>query len=295
MVTSSLLIPYGMDSAGKMVDVNLVPRGKACGLVCPSCNTPLVARKGSIRQNHLAHSPGTPTCEGWLHATAKMILYQRIQDAIAANSVLPIRWSHVCPNSENLDTSLEETAHEQNILHKGILDDVASERHLSNWNIRPDIVCFSAEKPRVLIEVVDTHPPEKQIIDTGLPVLEIHVDGSTDLRTLSTGLVPVAEVHNYPCPDPICAKCYNRKSYGCNHCKHCGQHVSKDHIFALFVRLARPNLVPVWGFPRLRDPRSKTLQIWYQIGVALDKGAFDGYTGSLCVSFFSHASASLSE
>ena len=231
MSPSSLLIPYGMDSAGKIVHVDVVPRGKACGLVCPNCEAPLVARKGSVRQHHLAHSPSTPTCEGWLHATAKMILYQRIEDAIATNSDLPIRWSHVCPAPENPAAALEETPHEQNMLRKGILDSVALEQGLSKWDIRPDIVCFSADKPRVLIEIVDTHPPEKQVIDTRLPVLEIHVSESTHLLTLSQSTVPVAKIHNYPCPDPICDVCHRRRSEGCRYCRQCNQHTAKSHTY----------------------------------------------------------------
>ena len=60
------------------------------------------------------------------------------------------------------------------MLRKGILDSVATERHLSDWHTRPDIVCFSTGIPKVLIEVVDIHSPERPVIDAGLPVLEIH-------------------------------------------------------------------------------------------------------------------------
>ena len=60
------------------------------------------------------------------------------------------------------------------MLRKEMLDGVATEEYLSDWHIRPDIVCFSAGKPKVLIEVVDIHSPERPVIDAGLPVLEIH-------------------------------------------------------------------------------------------------------------------------
>ena len=49
-----------------------------------------------------AHLPGTPNCECWLHATAKMLLLRRIEDAIAAGADLPVRWSHICPTLEDV-------------------------------------------------------------------------------------------------------------------------------------------------------------------------------------------------
>lgn len=33
-----------------------VPRGKACGCICPSCKTPLIARHGAEKQWHFAHA-----------------------------------------------------------------------------------------------------------------------------------------------------------------------------------------------------------------------------------------------
>ena len=101
-----------------------------------------------------------------------MILLMRIEDEIAAGADLPVRWSHICPALEVV--SWQETEHEKNMLRKGILDSVATERHLSDWHTRPDIVCFSTGIPKVLIEVVDIHSPERPVIDAGLPVLEIH-------------------------------------------------------------------------------------------------------------------------
>lgn len=50
------LIPFGLDTAsGKLVDVGSVKRGNACGCVCPSCKTPLVARHGDEKEWHFAH------------------------------------------------------------------------------------------------------------------------------------------------------------------------------------------------------------------------------------------------
>ncbi len=52
-----LRIPFGQrESDGEQVDVHEVPNGRACGCICPSCNTPLVAKQGSDREWHFAHA-----------------------------------------------------------------------------------------------------------------------------------------------------------------------------------------------------------------------------------------------
>lgn len=50
------LIPFGLDAASEqLVDVGSVKRGNACGCICPSCKTPLVARHGDEKEWHFAH------------------------------------------------------------------------------------------------------------------------------------------------------------------------------------------------------------------------------------------------
>ena len=50
------LIPFGLDAvSGQLVDVGNVKRGNACGCICPSCKTPLVARQGDEKEWHFAH------------------------------------------------------------------------------------------------------------------------------------------------------------------------------------------------------------------------------------------------
>ena len=51
------LIPFGLrERDGHLVDVSIVPRGKQCGCICPSCHTSLVARQGEDREWHFAHA-----------------------------------------------------------------------------------------------------------------------------------------------------------------------------------------------------------------------------------------------
>lgn len=51
------LIPFGLDPKKRTIlDVADVSRGKNCGCVCPSCETPLVARQGDVKEWHFAHA-----------------------------------------------------------------------------------------------------------------------------------------------------------------------------------------------------------------------------------------------
>ncbi len=64
-------------SDGRMVHVNDVPNGLACGCFCPVCNAPLVARQGKIRVPHFAHTAGRDcqrAGETALHMAAKQVL-----------------------------------------------------------------------------------------------------------------------------------------------------------------------------------------------------------------------------
>ena len=217
-------IPYGLDSDDRIVHVDDVPRGKACGARCASCDSELVAKKGDVRMHHFAHQKDNGyACEGQLHSTAKRILSQRFTDAIADGAPVPIKWP--CQDEA------PRGSHEVNLLRKGILNSIRVEQQLSRWNIRPDITLMAGGTPRGLIEVVDTHPPEPSVISTGLPVLEVHVSEPADLAVLVEGTIPVAVMHNYPCPDPICDICDRRNSSGCRYCEVCGKHATPKHAY----------------------------------------------------------------
>ena len=51
------LIPFALrDLDGAFVEVAEVSRGRACGCICPSCRTPLIARRGNVKAWHFAHA-----------------------------------------------------------------------------------------------------------------------------------------------------------------------------------------------------------------------------------------------
>lgn len=50
------LIPFALSlDKNILVDVADVQSGKECGCICPSCNIPLIAKKGNVNEWHFAH------------------------------------------------------------------------------------------------------------------------------------------------------------------------------------------------------------------------------------------------
>ena len=220
---NALRIPYGLDGTGRMVNVADVPRGKACGCRCPGCDARLVARKGRIRQHHFAHLAPAPACESWLHSTAKHLLYQRITEAIAGATPLPIRWQcHYCAGYRAHSRGIPYE-HCRDLLGKRRIDGVAMEQAWPERDIQPDITLLTGGTAAILIEIVVSHQPEYTVAEIGLPVLELHLTNAEQLDALTTGALPVAKLSNYPCPDPICQDCEQRQSHGHNQCAICNQ------------------------------------------------------------------------
>lgn len=83
------LIPFGYQiETDRYLDVNDVERGDRCGCICPSCKTPLVARKGDERIWHFAHKSRktfecTETkCEYSVYVSVRMMARQIIGDKL---------------------------------------------------------------------------------------------------------------------------------------------------------------------------------------------------------------------
>ncbi len=81
------LIPFAyLTSTEELVDVADVPSGKSCQCVCPSCNIPLIAKKGEINEWHFAHDSQfidkeqTEPCDFSWAIAVKMMLKQLLME-----------------------------------------------------------------------------------------------------------------------------------------------------------------------------------------------------------------------
>lgn len=53
---------HGRDPAGRLIFIGDAASGSACGLICPECAAPLVAKKGHVNAHHFAHAAGATQC-----------------------------------------------------------------------------------------------------------------------------------------------------------------------------------------------------------------------------------------
>ena len=176
-----------------------------CGAVCPGCEQPLVARNaGVIRQHHFAHHHQELSCESWLHATAKRILFEREDNSIRGGKPIAISWQCAtcgCPHGGNL---LKKVAR------------VDLEKYVGTTErVKPDLITYD-ERGHIVNcqEVVVTHNPEPHTHhfakSRGIPLLVFRVSSADDLEALrNKPLRP--DIHYDPC------RCERAK------CDDCGQ------------------------------------------------------------------------
>ena len=159
----SLLIGERVD--GTLVHISEVPSGIACGCRCPSCQRPLVARKGEQMVHHFGHhgARGEHAChsgpETALHRFAKELLASRLA------LVLP----PLQPRGEPQQSNTREPYH---------FDAAVLESRLST--IIPDVILRRADRD-LLVEFCVTHacPANKiaKIEQLGIAAIEIDLSG----------------------------------------------------------------------------------------------------------------------
>ena len=162
---------YGVGQ-GKPLHISEVPRGLACGCVCPSCGDRLIAKKGQVREHDFAHAAGSdcPTAvEAAVHLVAKEILARR--EEIVLPSV-EIEFLH--------HQSRRVIVPEQ---RRFALTSVALEQRLGD--IIPDVVARVKDRP-LLIEVRVTHGVDDQKLERikRLGISTVEIDLSTVPRDL---------------------------------------------------------------------------------------------------------------
>jgi hypothetical protein len=128
-----LTIARGPD--GAPVGVLDVPRGRACGCVCPECGQALVARVGPDRAPHFSHAPSSSPCTGmgaW-HAM--------VRDVICRLEHIDLGRSPPVPRLAGVQRVL-----------RGRRECAVFEQQF-----RPDGILETQAGLRIAVEVVDTH------------------------------------------------------------------------------------------------------------------------------------------
>lgn len=143
---------------GALVSIQEVEKGLACGCYCPCCNSPLVARKGQIREHHFAHH-NSENCVGALESSLHYL----------AKEILAKEKHMVLPPVPHL-TGFVELTDAIDVQ----FDEVFLEK--SEGSFKPDVKCIVRGRP-ILIEIAVTHfiDDEKlnKIEQRGIPTIQI--------------------------------------------------------------------------------------------------------------------------
>ncbi|HUX82707.1 MAG TPA: competence protein CoiA family protein [Halothiobacillus sp.] len=154
---------------GQFVSAAEVSRGAACNCVCPDCGVALIAKQGTEREWHFAHTKGSNCAEGYeksVHEFAKQLLRKRrlllLPEVIAEVSATDA-FGQRQTEKEELSESM-----------KVCLDDCWSSQ---SWGgVTPDLTGVRRDR-HILIEVTVSHRlmPDKheRLRATALPVVQI--------------------------------------------------------------------------------------------------------------------------
>ena len=189
-----LLIPYGLLQEA-LVHVDEVRTGANCGCSCLNCHAPLVAKNaGRTRRHHFAHTQKSQSCGGerWLHATAKLLLAERIKRGLGDGHSIPISYKCSicrCPHDGDLLKGVEGVQVETSIPEAGIRPDIRME---GRWG--------------KLVEIVHTHEPEQPVLDfvrtSGVTLVQLSVVSVDDLEDIKGGtLTPHIRTQHMPLQD----------------------------------------------------------------------------------------------
>ena len=175
---------------------------------CIECNQKMILRQGKMRVEHFAHQSSTAVCnaESALHKAGKAYIKQIIQDGIKEGKKIALK-AH-CKECRRLNE----------IDNFPIGWDSVEEEYsfrMADRLIRPDIVVFKNNNPSLLIEVVVSHLPEDEAIESLKKYLKEH--GSTELSLL---VVEIKNWHNPLFNGELCIEGYiELSSNDCPYCK----------------------------------------------------------------------------
>ncbi len=154
-----LKLPYGLKD-NKLISIDEVESGLACGCICPACEKPLVARKGKFKQYHFAHY-NAPDCNGGLETA----MHIQAKNWIAQSETFTTPFL-LYPNTPHLifpETPIP-------------VDKVWLEKRLDG--IIPDVIIQSKGK-LLLVEIVVNNPVSwekaRKIREQSLAAIEIDV------------------------------------------------------------------------------------------------------------------------
>lgn len=168
---------YALNETGEVIDIKDVDKSKKEQFVCCSCNRPMVARKGQIKEHHFAHKQKLEcNYETYLHKLSKLIFYNVYHNCLLKKQPFYINFEakyscYACHKQESLNFVCYERKSTRYDLTK-IFDEIQLEKKVGRWI--PDILLSSSksESNKMFFEIAVTHACEFDKIDSGYRIIE---------------------------------------------------------------------------------------------------------------------------
>lgn len=159
--TRSFHVPHGLDADGRLVARQDAVRGQS--YMCPACGAPLVFRAGTRVSRHFAHR-ASAACDGEtaLHRTAKLLIKQVVEDALAGGSAIKLFFPCVeCSEKFEVGFPLES------------VDGATLEARLPSGRV-VDVLLVKGGAPRLAVEVFVSHRVDAaKASDLDFPWIEV--------------------------------------------------------------------------------------------------------------------------
>lgn len=214
VVSTNVLYPVALNSHQTLVSAVTAEKGQDYS--CIECGQRMIVRQGKIRVEHFAHYTSTVTCNGEsaLHKAGKAMIKQMIQGGIERGEKILLKpRCKVCGRINKIDDfpiGWDSVELEYSL-------------RLPDRLIRPDIVVFKDNYPSLLIEVVVSHAPEDDAIESLKKYLK-----QDDTQPLSLLVVPI----NWHSPlfteEPCIEGRFELSAYDCPHCKEVAEQKEKE-------------------------------------------------------------------
>lgn len=187
-----ILYDYAIDNQGLIVYINEVDSQNKSQYKCIECNSDMIARTGEINKWHFAHK-NIENCsgEGYLHKLAKRVFFEN-------------KAMQIISYKEFIFPMLNDS--------KGNLADVFDiweyEKTIDKY--RADILLSSSKHDyKVMVEIRVTHGSSYEKLSSGIPIIEIKINGQEDIEKLKVGKLTTHTGYRYRNDSQLNVDTYN--------------------------------------------------------------------------------------
>lgn len=181
---------YALDNEGKLIHISEVNESnRSDGYRCFSCGEELIPVLGKTNAHHFRHKTSICSYETYLHKLAKHTLKQKFDTLQEFEIVVP--QNRLCINIQTCKFGHEDICsvkehRKYDLKGRGQYDSCFEERPVLDGRFVADLLIESTKGNRkpLLIEFWVTHKSSEEKINSGLPIIEIHIENELQVEDL---------------------------------------------------------------------------------------------------------------